>query len=71
MTIGEFSSLLAAIGGITSPIVIAMIARQTSVLKEVHKSTDGLSERNEAIARKLGIAEGTATGLREGREETK
>lgn len=27
---------------------------------EVHLSTNGLSERNEAIARKLGVAEGTA-----------
>jgi hypothetical protein len=30
-------------------------------LAEVHKSTNGLSERNEAIARKLGIEEGKAT----------
>jgi flagellar biosynthesis/type III secretory pathway protein FliH len=40
-------------------------------LDALHKSTNGLSERNEAIARKLGIAEGTATGLEQGREEHK
>jgi len=38
-------------------------------LDALHKSTNGLSERNEAIALKLGIAEGTATGLEQGRQE--
>jgi hypothetical protein len=38
-------------------------------LAQLHKSTNGLSERNEAIARKLGVAEGTATGLEQGRQE--
>jgi hypothetical protein len=46
-------------------------AVQVQKLEEIHISTNGLSERNEAIAKKLGIAEGTAAGLREGREETK
>jgi hypothetical protein len=40
-------------------------------LEALHKSTNGLSERNEAIARKLGVEEGTAAGLKEGREEGK
>jgi hypothetical protein len=30
------------------------------VVLAVHESTNGLSQRNEAIARKLGVAEGTA-----------
>jgi hypothetical protein len=40
-------------------------------LSDLHQSTNGLSERNEAIARKLGVAEGKATGLEQGRSEEK
>ena len=38
-------------------------------LEELHKSTNGLSIRAEQLAKKLGVAEGTAAGLKEGREE--
>ncbi len=37
----------------------------------IHKTTNGLSERNEAIAMKLGVAKGTAVGLEQGRNEHK
>jgi hypothetical protein len=38
-------------------------------LEELHKSTNGLSERAEQLARKLGVEEGTKVGLKEGQEE--
>lgn len=36
------------------------IGRVETKVEEVHRSTNGLSERNEAIAKKLGVAEGKA-----------
>jgi hypothetical protein len=69
MTVDDFVKVVSCIGGVLSPIVIVMLTRQNKKLEEVHKSTNGLAARNEEIARKLGIAEGTATGLEEGRSE--
>lgn len=78
MTIDEFVKVLSAVGGVLSPIVVAMLLRQnvkikeqTAKIEEVHQSTNGLAERNEAIAKKLGISEGTAVGLAAGRAEEK
>ena len=68
MTLGEIGQLLTGIAALYAAI---MGVRNSKKLDEVHKSTNGLAERNEAIAKKLGIAEGTAAGLKEGREEPK
>jgi hypothetical protein len=68
MTLGEIGQLLTGIAALYAAI---MGVRNSKKLDEVHKSTNGLAERNEAIAKKLGIAEGTAAGLKEGREESK
>jgi hypothetical protein len=76
MNISELSQLISSVGGVLSPIVVVMLMRQnkklaeqTVKIEEVHKSTNGLAARNEAIAKKLGVAEGTAVGLAEGRAE--
>jgi hypothetical protein len=68
MTIGEVGQLLTGVAALYAAI---MGARNSKKLDEVHKSTNGLAARNEAIAKKLGVAEGTAVGLKEGREEAK
>ena len=68
MTIGEVGQLLTGIAALYAAV---MGVRNGKKLDEVHKSTNGLAERNEAIAKKLGVAEGTAAGLKEGREEQK
>lgn len=38
-------------------------------IEEVHSATNGLVERNVAIAKSLGMAEGMAAGLEQGRNE--
>jgi hypothetical protein len=68
MTLGEVGQLLTGVAALYAAV---MGARNGKKLDAVHKSTNGLSLRNEQIAHKLGIEEGTAAGLKEGREETK
>jgi hypothetical protein len=46
---------------LTSAYGVMVSQRNSRTLQELHASTNGLSERNEAIAKKLGIAEGKAT----------
>ncbi len=53
----EFSQLITAVGVLTSA---ALSWRNGRKLDEVHKSTNGLSERAEALAKKLGVEEGKA-----------
>jgi hypothetical protein len=53
----EFSQLITAVGVLTSAVLSWRNGRK---LDEVHKSTNGLSERAEALAKKLGVEEGKA-----------
>lgn len=47
-----------------------VITRRNSFdIKRIETNTNSISERNEAIAKKLGIAEGKAQGLQQGRQE--
>lgn len=75
MTPGEFAQILTAIGVLGGVAVSWRNGRkldsQGQKIEAVRRSTNGLSERNEAIAKKLGVAEGKATGLQQGREETR
>jgi hypothetical protein len=62
---GTLVTALTSAYGVLVTIRNAQEAREqrgviVSKLEAVHQSTNGLSERNEAIARKLGVAEGTA-----------
>jgi len=62
MTWTELSQLLTPVGVLAGVWVSYVngqkMNRQGDKLEALHRSTNGLSERNEAIARKLGIAEG-------------
>jgi hypothetical protein len=72
MTGGELAQVitsLATLVGVVGSVAVSL--RNSRKLDEVHKSTNGLAARNEAMAQKLGIAEGTAVGLQQGREESK
>lgn len=68
MTITEATSLIAAIGAIVTPIFLALLTRQQNKkidasaedIKRLEVNTNSISERNEAIAKKLGIQEGIA-----------
>jgi hypothetical protein len=52
--IGEFLlGIMSVIGGLMQIYALLMLNR-------VHKTTNSLAARNEAIARELGVAEGTA-----------
>jgi hypothetical protein len=46
------SAMVTSLGG----MIVGL--RNSRKIDAVHKSTNGLSERNEAIARKLGVEEG-------------
>jgi hypothetical protein len=53
-SIGEFLlGIMAVMGGMMQMYALIMLNR-------VHKTTNSLAARNEAIARELGVAEGTA-----------
>jgi hypothetical protein len=76
--LSDVAQIISAVGGIVSPIVLVMLTRQNKEIKvqsekleAVHLSTNGLALRNEAIAKKLGVEEGTAAGLAQGRAEEK
>jgi hypothetical protein len=74
LVITAFSTLTGVVGGIIVQIRGQNEARQDRAqmkvqLTEVHNSTNGLAARNEAIAQKLGVAQGTAVGLEQGRDE--
>lgn len=64
MSVGEFAQLLTALAVCGNVGVSWMNNRKLSAqarkIDAVSESTNGLSQRNEAIARKLGVAEGTA-----------
>jgi hypothetical protein len=55
VTVGEIAQLLTSIAVVGSWI---QSWRNSKKIDEVHKSTNGLAMRNEAIAEKLGIAKG-------------
>jgi hypothetical protein len=62
VTVGEFAQLITAIV-VAGNFVVSLINgrktdRNSQKLDEVHKTTNSLAQRNEAIARQLGIAEG-------------
>jgi hypothetical protein len=61
LLLNAVASLVAAIGTIINGArSSARGAKTEQKLEALHLSTNGLSERNEAIARKLGVAEGKA-----------
>lgn len=64
MSVGEFAQLLTALAVCGNVCVSWLNNRKLSAqarkIDAVSESTNGLSQRNEAIARKLGVAEGTA-----------
>ena len=64
MTISEIAQLLTALA-VCGNVAVSWrngrkLSEQARKLEAVHDSTNGLSERNEAIARTLGVAEGAA-----------
>jgi predicted exporter len=65
MTWTELSQLLTPVGVLAGVWVSWLngqkMNRQRDSIAELHRSTNGLSERNEAIAKKLGIEEGKAS----------
>lgn len=58
MNWGELAQILTAIAAVGG-VVLSWLNRRG--IEAVHKSTNGMSERNEQIARKLGVEEGKAT----------
>jgi hypothetical protein len=57
--IGEFLlGIMSVIGGLMQIYALLMLNR-------VHKTTNSLAARNEAIARELGVAEGTAAAAKD------
>jgi hypothetical protein len=57
--IGEFMlGVMSVIGGLMQIYALLMLNR-------VHKTTNSLAARNEAIARELGVAEGTAMAAKD------
>jgi hypothetical protein len=77
MSVAEIAQLISAVGGVTSPIVIVLLARQGAQMNKVEKATDGLVHKlldstqkaADATGRAEGRAEGHAAGLEQGREE--
>lgn len=57
MSWGEFAQILTAIAALGG---LAISWRNGRKIEAVHQSTNGMSERNEQIARKLGVEEGKA-----------
>lgn len=55
MTVGELSQLLTALAVLGN---CALSYRNSRKIDVVHKSTNSLAQRNESIARELGITEG-------------
>lgn len=65
LILGQVAVLVTAIGGLIVQLrsnqkVGEQLNRQDEKLEAVHTSTNGMASRNEAIAKKLGIAEGKA-----------
>ena len=56
------SSIVAAIGVVFSVRNSRKLDVNNDKIDAVHRSTNGLAERNEAIARKLGVVEGIQQG---------
>jgi hypothetical protein len=54
------TAITSAFGVVVSQRNSRKLDSTIAVVAAVHESTNGLSQRNEAIARKLGVAEGTA-----------
>lgn len=73
MSSTEIAQIMTAISAMGA-MVISAIGLLVSFLNrqkidEVHRTTNSLAQRNEAIAKALGIKEGKEQGLREGRME--
>ena len=70
MDFGQVAQLITSVAtliGVAGSTAVSL--RNSKKLEEVHKSTNGLAMRNEEIAKKLGVFEGTAVGLAEGRAD--
>ena len=65
MTGTEIALIITACGtlltAVTGAVGIFVSLRNSRKLDEVHKTTNSLAERNEAIAKELGVAEGKAS----------
>ena len=62
MTASELAQIITSIATLIGVIVSAVVSLRNGIkIDAVHKSTNGLAQRNEAIARKLGVEEGKAT----------
>lgn len=59
MTAAEVSLIMTSVGTLLTTVASVWVSlRNSRKLDEVHRTTNSLAQRNEAIAKELGITEG-------------
>jgi hypothetical protein len=71
MSVDVATKVLSAIGGIITPIILVLLARQSANVKKIEVATNSMKDALVAATAKASEREGHAAGLEQGRAENK